>query len=612
MNNRPYSPSFYGVCVGLVALVVMGIYILRQREKRPLHHVFLAMTGAMVVWSGAALLQGVYAQDMDIALIWENLTYVGSAFIGVSLVFLGLAYGRADQGIPKKALLLLIVPVITQVMVWTNPYHHLFYQVYSPMGGNVPGLYFYVHAVYSYVCMITGWAMLCYFAIKNSGVQGIQAWLIVIGSVVPAVVNICYTLAAPGFNVYSTPLAFTFTLLCYLLAMFKFNLLRIAPVALQTVINRISDGFVVVTPQLDIIDYNQSFAGAFFQGKAISPRESLTQVLVGTQLSPEQIDLIKHQIDQAGKYNAIGTAEVDFEERGARRYYTVEFTPIFRQNRCDAVILLFKDITEHIMDLEKIQANQAVLLERERLASLGQLIGGIAHNLKTPIMAVSGGLDQLKYLAQEYDDSIEDPEVTPADHHEIAGEMVNWLGKLKGHMAYMSEIISAVKDQAAQLNVTSRSSFPVYEMLRRVRILMQHELVKNGVTLTESVNLSENTPIYGDLNAMVQILDNIIVNAVQAYAGKGGEIILQIDRIRDRILISVQDRGPGIDEKIGSRLFREMITTKGKNGTGLGLYMSYSTVKGMFQGDMWFTSQKGEGTTFYIELPSTIAAREGA
>ena len=75
-------------------------------------------------------------------------------------------------------------------------------------------------------------------------------------------------------------------------------------------------------------------------------------------------------------------------------------------------------------------------MERERLASLGQLIGGIAHNLKTPIMSISGATEGLTDLIKEYDESIGDPEVTNEDHHAIAKDMSEWVDKIKTHTAY--------------------------------------------------------------------------------------------------------------------------------------------------------------------------------
>ena len=105
--------------------------------------------------------------------------------------------------------------------------------------------------------------------------------------------------------------------------------------------------------------------------------------------------------------------------------------------------------------------NQNTLIERERLASLGQMVGGIAHNLKTPIFSISGGLEGLSDLIKEFDESIEDSNVTDQDMHEIANDMKVWIDKLKGHTSYMSDVITAVKGQAVNLSEDKGVDFTV-------------------------------------------------------------------------------------------------------------------------------------------------------
>ena len=68
-------------------------------------------------------------------------------------------------------------------------------------------------------------------------------------------------------------------------------------------------------------------------------------------------------------------------------------------------------------------------------------------------------------------------------------------------------------------------------------------------------------------------------------------------------IIAIKDYGSGLSDNVKKKLFKEMITTKGKNGTGLGLYMSYSNIRAHFHGDIRFESESGKGTTFYIILP---------
>jgi len=254
-------------------------------------------------------------------------------------------------------------------------------------------------------------------------------------------------------------------------------------------------------------------------------------------------------------------------------------------------------------NIKAIQEKQEMLMEQERLASLGQLIGGIAHNLKTPIMSISGAVEALKDLVTEYDESIEDERVTNSDHHEIAREMKDWLKKVRRHCSYMSDIISTVKGQAVRLSNSSTNSFTIGELVKRVDILMKYELKRYNCQLNLESHVDMNTEIKGELNNLVQIFDNIIVNAIQSYGEKSGIIDFKIVKKGKDIIFSFRDYGCGIPPEIQGRLFKEMLTTKGKNGTGLGLYMSYSTIKGRFGGNMWFESQPGKGSTFYISIP---------
>ena len=254
--------------------------------------------------------------------------------------------------------------------------------------------------------------------------------------------------------------------------------------------------------------------------------------------------------------------------------------------------------------VDQLHSNQETLMESERLASLGQLIGGIAHNLKTPIMSISGALEGLKNLIKEYEDSIDDPEVNSQDHHDIANDMSEWISKIKDYTEYMSDIITAVKGQAVTLSETSAIHFTLDELVKRVNILMKHELKNAIIYLNISMKTDEHTVINGDINSLVQVINNMISNAIQAYNGeknKNIELILESDN--KNVYIHVKDYASGMPKKVQDKLFKEMITTKGKNGTGLGLYMSYSTIKAHFNGDITFESELGKGTTFTIILP---------
>ncbi len=261
-----------------------------------------------------------------------------------------------------------------------------------------------------------------------------------------------------------------------------------------------------------------------------------------------------------------------------------------------------QDLTKS--NIEQIHNNQETLMESERLASLGQLIGGIAHNLKTPIMSISGALEGLTGLIKEYEESIDDPEVSSKDHHDIAKDMSDWISKIKDYTEYMSDIITAVKGQAVTLSEADSVHFTLDELVKRVNILMKHELKNAIIYLNISMKTDEHTSINGDINSLVQVINNMISNAIQAYNGETNKNIeLILETKNNNVYISVKDYASGMPKAVQEKLFKEMITTKGKNGTGLGLYMSYSTIKAHFNGDIVFESEEGKGTTFTIIIP---------
>ena len=268
-----------------------------------------------------------------------------------------------------------------------------------------------------------------------------------------------------------------------------------------------------------------------------------------------------------------------------------------------STVILFRDITENIRHLEAIEEKHAIMMEQERLASLGHLIGGIAHNLKTPIMSIAGIVEGVKDLVAEYRASIGDENVTVSDHYEIADEMLSWLNKIKPYCSYVSDVIDAVKGQAVKLSASSMVSFTINELVKRIQILMKYELIRYKCELNTKISVDLSSELNGDINSLIQVFDNIIINAIQAYEGKTGSIDFYIDGDDESILFAIKDYAKGVPDSIKHKLLKEMVTTKGTAGTGLGLYMSYSTIKGRFGGEMWFESEEGKGTTFYVRLP---------
>ncbi|MFZ5989507.1 MAG: substrate-binding domain-containing protein [Bacillota bacterium] len=256
-----------------------------------------------------------------------------------------------------------------------------------------------------------------------------------------------------------------------------------------------------------------------------------------------------------------------------------------------------------LLEREKMEKS---LLESERLASLGQLIGGISHNLMSPIMSVSGACAGLEDLIKEYKESLGDSEVTLEDHNDIANDIQGWVNRLKEYNSYMAKVITTVKSQAVQLNADITDGFTLEELLNRIQFIKNNNEQIRKSKLSINMNVDSKISITGDITNFIQIIENLIINAIQSYEGIRVEDCntdLSISMDENSVVFIVKDCGRGMSEDIKNRIFKYMVTTKGKNGTGLSLLLSYSTIKGKFGGEMWFESDENQGTAFYITIP---------
>lgn len=598
----------FGYFIALIVTVIaelIVLYFIRKRgnKRNQLVIAFELTMLCMMLWCIGLIIQILVINFIspDYAVYPDYFTYLPVVLTPVALFFISYIFVKKEIHFKKWFLLLFIVPAITMIVLWTNDFHHLFYEYYSVNTAETTfGPYFYVHSLYTYGLFAVDIIMLLRASVKQSSMLSKQSLLIILGSLIPIVVNIL-GMTVIDTNIYVTPISFIVTILFFGVAILRYNFLSIAPIALKRVVDQMSDLYLVLNQDCIISDCNKPFEKVFKTEK---------NSLIGKNLF--DLNFPKNIIAQKGSLKAcISSAKKDEKVyklqvalKNTEKHYNVEISGIYEDGNCIGILILFKDITQHLIDMQNLEKNQNTLMERERLASLGQMIGGIAHNLKTPIMSISGAADGLEDLITEYKKSIDDPEVTKEDHHAIADDMSSWISKIRTYDSYMSDVITAVKGQAVNMNDEKPILFTVKELLNRVNILMKHELKNALVTLNIDYKVSENTQILGNINSLVQVINNLISNAIQAYNGKPNQSIdLVVDSKDNKLLISVIDHGCGISKEVQDKLFSQMITTKGQKGTGLGLFMSYSTIKGHFKGDMNFESKVGKGTRFNILLP---------
>ncbi len=596
------SAYFIPLIIVCIVLLVLFAFLLNKKKKKQLDIAFMISIGLLIFWLLCLIIQIFALEKYNINPMYiDYFTYIGICFLPVAFFFVAFIFVKTKIKFKFKYLLLFIVPLLSLFVLWTNDYHHLFYNVYSVnIKDTTYGPYIYIHLGYTYILFAISLIILIKYSIKNAGFFSKQALLILLGAIIPILTNVFGFLKIIPSSIYITPITFAFTIICLALAIFKFNFLESTPIALQRIVDRISDGYIVLNTNYEISDFNRTFINTFkIKDTAKIRGYSFFEISKHYKIDD---NLFLDGFKKVNNNDLTETFEIDVND--LKKSFNVEISSILNNGQILGILILFKDITQHKKDMETIKDNQNMLIERERLSSLGQMIGGIAHNLKTPIMSISGAAEGLKDLADELDNSIGNPIVTNDDYHDIAKDMKNWISKIKNYSEYMSDVITAVKGQAVNFTNDEEITFTISELLKRVDILMKHELKNAIIYLNVSVKTDENTVIKGDVNSLVQIINNMLSNAIQAYNGKPEQTIeLIVTKDNSNCIISIEDHAGGLPDKIKNKLFKEMVTTKGKNGTGLGLYMSYSTIKAHFNGDITFESESGKGTTFHIILP---------
>ena len=593
--------------VTLIATISLAFFT-RKKKKEELYSLFRILFVLLSIHVFALMLLFYFKDsfmNQENLLFIDGISYISTCNLPVILYFIALKYENKEADL-KKYWPLFIIPVLTILIIYTNPMHHLFCKNYSINVSDVDlGPYFYVHMIYTYALLVIGFIRIIKTSIKRAGFISLGTILIIIGACAPIIPNLLASLQIMSMDTYVTPIMFLITAICFYISIFQLNSFDAVPIALKNIVNIMTDAFIVIEQNGNVAYVNKSFIDNLAPLVKLNLNDNLYEKMNASKHTSYS-GLIK-AIEYAEKTGNLTRRSWHISNSKVRKFFEIDIQPVKSAEKSQTIIgflIVFKDVTQHVIDIETIQANQNLLMERERLASLGQLIGGIAHNLKTPIMSISGAAEGLNDLIKEYDSSIEDPEVTPHDHHDIASDMSSWVSKIRSYTEYMSDIITTVKEQAVTLSEDQKVSFTVEELVKRVDILMKHELKNALITLNTQINVKANKTLHGNITSLVQVINNMISNSIQAYNGEPNKTIdLIINEDNNYITISIRDYGCGLPKEVQDKLFKEMITTKGKNGTGLGLFMSYSTIRAHFNGDITFESKEGVGTTFSIILP---------
>ena len=597
----------------LLAVAVFSVWSIRTKRKRYLlHKLYLGLALAAASWVVPLVcMRFADPENTGMMFLLDCLMQPGGALCAPLYLCIAITFVEGYERMQRWMKVLFIFPIITILVDWTNPLHHLQYVEFSVVKSEIVfGPYVYISGVGNYIYLISAVIFMFRFALKNKTLlYWKQCMLFAISGLCPLAVSVYATFSGKEVPITATPMSFLVTLILNGIAIYQLHMLDITPIATQHILDGISDGYLILSDTGLVLNYNKRFAALFadeygivenrnlgdcVKKEDIARKTAVYNMLTAIESSRQDGTLISYE--QATMVNVNGKTR--------KNYFVVDVSPLEVNGQISGFAVLFKDITQLRESMQRLQDSQERMMEQERLAFLGQMIGGLAHNLKTPIMSISGCIVAAEALVDECEESLTDVQVTEEDYREIYNEIRDWFQKVKESTAYMSDIITAIKGQAANISTDEACTFTLDEMLKRSTLLMRHELLNSGCQLKVDCKPGEDISLQGDINNLIQVIDNLLSNAI--YAQKqvgGGEIEIQIDHDSENLNIMVKDRGTGISEKVRGKLFKTMVTSKGAMGTGLGLYISNAVIRGKFRGTMWVKDREGGGSIFGISIP---------
>ncbi|HKQ69548.1 MAG TPA: substrate-binding domain-containing protein [Polyangiaceae bacterium] len=253
----------------------------------------------------------------------------------------------------------------------------------------------------------------------------------------------------------------------------------------------------------------------------------------------------------------------------------------------------------------KIQEEQRQrLLIAERMAWLGRLTAGVAHEMNTPVAAVRSSLSHLSDLIEEYQSSIGDDGVLPDDHRDLAREMRESVMLANRAAQSAAKFVAEFKAQTRDLAPKTTTVFNAVPLVSEAQSLLKHVLdsSSSGVDYRPE---SDFINVAGTPGRFAQVVSNLLVNAADAMLSRGGgTIVVCLGSTANAVSLTVVDQGEGIADEVMPRIFEPMFSTRNfGQHIGLGLTIARDIVESEFGGTIEVTSQVGSGTTVRVTLP---------
>lgn len=355
-----------------------------------------------------------------------------------------------------------------------------------------------------------------------------------------------------------------------------FEMVRRSTEEWETAFNALTEGIAVVDAAGQVARCNQALAALLDRpASAVVSADFYGSLFGDGEGAVEAAELIGEALQ--GDRPAPRVLRSD----AAGRVLRLTAAPLSGTLQNDAVVVLVEDVTEQ-------RAMEAQLIQNEKMAAIGQLVSGVAHELNNPLTSIAG----LTELLLERGPLAE----APREHVRVIHEQAERAGRIVRNLLTF-----------ARKGTPDNEPVDLNDVVSRTALLLNYDLKLRGVELETRLTTAPVT-VLGDRYELQQVLLNLATNAVQALselpAGTPRVLAIETSRQEDLVVLSVRDTGPGVPAALVPYLFTPFFTTKGPGqGTGLGLSLSYGLIES-HGGRLTFQPAPEGGAEFTIVLPA--------
>lgn len=558
------------------------IFILKYKSKLAYFLLFFNVT--MLVSTTNALLQSLLPIEYinNLGTIFENFSAISLIFFAPILFTTFMFFYKPTVNL-KNLLYLYALPLFSLFTLWTNDFHNLYFAKYSIYYQDIIyGKMYLVNLFYSillYIAATIGFSYLAYY--KQNKYQKISKIFLGYNALYMVYIFLNLTSVIQGNRLF-TPIIFSPFAFIFTLGVMELNLVNIFPIATKQITNIMSDPFLLLTPKGKILEMNNAFIKNIISSNFNLNIGDNFLIKLKENNKIDYSTIIK-LIKKSYKTNKIQTIEYSLTRKKKTIYYDIDLQTILDDSQnCISILLIFKNTTKQKNDLLTIEHDHEILTLQQQMSTVGELASGFAHDINTPITAIKTGISILKC----------NPNITKED--------LNKLLKMEKEANKIIDFSTNIRSQIREIGNTEKTIFSINNLIKNIITISNAELKQKNCYIT--FNEEDTCFAYGNLSKLSQVILNIVSNSINAYK-KDGEIIITLRKTKQKTYIEIQDFAGGIKEDIAKNIFKKVLSSTDITKSGMGLYISNSIIKSLFNGDITFTTNLNEGTTFIITLP---------